>query len=155
MPITISSAYRTPNYNKKIGGATGSYHTKGMAVDHYCKLSYTLLAKFYEVYGLKGIGCYYEDHFVHIDSRTTKFYWKNQSSTAVSTHLVTVKKGSKNQHVRDLQWILKNKFGYELKITGTFGTNTNAAVRKFQKKYGLTVDGIVGEKTWKMLLKAS
>ena len=155
VPITVSSAYRTPSYNKKVGGATGSYHTLGRAVDHYCKLSYTLLAKFYEVYGLKGIGCYYDDHFVHIDSRNSKFLWKNQSSTPVSTHLTTVKKGNDNQHVKDLQWLLRNKHEYKsLKIDGDFGDATGEAVRGFQKKHGLTVDGIVGKNTWKELLKA-
>lgn len=152
VPITVSSAYRPANYNKKIGGATGSYHVKGRAVDHYCKLSYTLLAKFYEVYGLKGIGCYYDDHFVHIDSRATKFYWKNQSSTKVSTHLITIRSGSNNQHVKDLQWLLKNKHGYSLTIDGDFGAKTKAAVIDFQKKHGLVADGIVGAKTWKKLL---
>ncbi|MBR5583116.1 MAG: N-acetylmuramoyl-L-alanine amidase [Lachnospiraceae bacterium] len=152
VPITVSSAYRPADYNKKIGGATGSYHVEGKAVDHYCELSYTLLAKFYEVYGLKGIGCYYDDHFVHIDSRTTKFLWKNQSSTAVSTHLVTVKSGSNNQHVKDLQWLLKNKHGYTLTIDGDFGAKTKAAVIAFQKKHGLVADGIVGTKTWNKLL---
>lgn len=155
VPITISSAYRPANYNKKIGGATGSYHVKGRAVDHYCKLSYTLMAKFYEVYGLKGVGCYYDDHFVHIDSRESKFLWKNQSSTAVSTHLVTVKNGNDNQHVKDLQWLLKNKHGFTtLTVDGDFGTKTDAAVRAFQKKHGLVVDGIVGSKTWNKLLVA-
>lgn len=152
VPITISSAYRPASYNKKIGSATKSYHVYGKAVDHYCKLSYTLLAKFYEVYGLKGIGCYYDDHFVHIDSRATKFYWKNQTSTKVSTHLITVKSGSNNQHVKDLQWLLKNKHGYSLTIDGDFGAKTLEAVKDFQKKHGLTVDGIVGAKTWKKLL---
>ena len=152
VPITVSSAYRTPDYNRRVGGATGSYHTKGRAVDHYCKLSYTLLAKFYEAYGLKGIGCYYDDHFVHIDSRLTKFYWKNQSSTAISTHLVTVEWGNDNQHVKDLQWLLKNKHGYSLTIDGDFGLKTKTAVVAFQKKHRLTADGIVGAKTWKKLL---
>lgn len=152
VPITVSSAYRPVAYNKSVGGATGSYHVKGRAVDHYCKLSYTLLAKFYEVYGLKGIGCYYDDHFVHIDSRDSKFFWKNQSSTPVSTHLVVVKNGSGNQHVKDLQWLLKNKHGITVTIDGEFGTKTDTAVRTFQKKHGLTVDGIVGAKTWKKLL---
>ena len=150
--ISVSSAYRTPNYNGKVGGAPGSYHTKGRAVDHYCKLSFSLLAKFYEVYGLKGIGCYYDDHFVHIDSRPTKFYWNNQSSTKVSTHLITVKSGSDNRHVSDLQWLLKHKHGFDSKVDGEFGAKTKAVVISFQKKHGLTADGIVGKKTWKKLL---
>lgn len=152
VPITVSSAYRPADYNKRIGGATGSYHVKGRAVDHYCKLSYTLLAKFYEVYGLKGIGCYYDDHFVHIDSRATKFLWKNQSSTKVSTHLVTVKSGDDNRHVSDAQWLLKQKHGFKITVDGEFGAKTKSAVVSFQKKHGLTADGIVGKKTWNKLL---
>ena len=152
VPITVSSAYRPASYNKKIGGATKSYHIYGKAVDHYCKLSYSMLAKFYEVYGLKGIGCYYDDHFVHIDSRAVKFYWNNQSSTKVSTHLVTVRSGSDNRHVSDLQWLLKHKHGFDIKIDGEFGAKTKAAVIAFQKKKKLSADGIVGKKTWKKLL---
>ena len=154
VPITVSSAYRPADYNKKIGGATKSYHVYGKAVDHYCELSYTLLAKFYEVYGLKGIGCYYDDHFVHIDSRLTKFLWKNQTSTKVSTHLITVRSGDDSRHVSDLQWLLKHKHGYKtLKVDGDFGSKTLTAVKEFQKKRGLTPDGVVGSKTWKQLLK--
>lgn len=35
---------------------------------------------------------------------------------------------------------------------GSFGNVTLAAVKKFQKARGLTVDGIVGQKTWRKLL---
>lgn len=154
VPIIISSAYRTAKYNKKVGGSTGSYHIKGRALDEYFSVSYTLLAKFFQVYGINGIGCYYDDEFVHIDSRLSKFYWKNQTVTAVSTHLVTVRSGSDNRHVSDLQWLLKNKYGYKLTIDGDFGAKTLAAVKDFQDKHGLAIDGIVGEKTWKKLLAA-
>lgn len=152
VPITVSSAYRTPTYNKKVGGATGSYHTKGRAVDCYCSLPYTLLAKFFEAYGLKGIGCYYDDHFVHIDSRDAKFYWKNQRCVATNNHFVTVDKGDDNQHVEDLQWVLKNKYGYKVSVSGKFDSKADKAVKDFQKTHDLVVDGVVGAKTWKKLL---
>lgn len=38
--------------------------------------------------------------------------------------------------------------GYSIVIDGNFGANTAQAVIKFQSKYGLTPDGIVGNKTW-------
>jgi len=35
--LVITSGYRTPKHNKKVGGASRSYHMKGMAIDCYCK----------------------------------------------------------------------------------------------------------------------
>lgn len=58
----------------------------------------------------------------------------------------TLKKGSKGAEVEALQKLL-NKYGYTLKADGDFGANTDKQVKAFQKANGLTVDGIVGEKT--------
>jgi N-acetylmuramoyl-L-alanine amidase len=35
---------------------------------------------------------------------------------------------------------------------GIFGAGTENAVKSFQRHHGLTVDGIVGKKTWDKLL---
>ena len=62
----------------------------------------------------------------------------------------TLKKGSKNDDVKELQEFLMWRFGPEVecKATGKFGDKTDAAVRYFQKKYskkyGLSVDGVWG-----------
>ncbi|QGU95681.1 hypothetical protein GOM49_11795 [Clostridium bovifaecis] len=40
-------------------------------------------------------------------------------------------------------------------IDGIYGRNTEAAVRAFQKAKALTVDGIVGEKTWNSLMNSA
>lgn len=58
-----------------------------------------------------------------------------------------LKVGSSGQQVRTLQTKLNN-WGYNAgTVDGIFGSNTLAAVKRFQANNGLTVDGIVGAKT--------
>lgn len=57
-----------------------------------------------------------------------------------------LKSGSKGTDVKTLQKNLA-KLGYDLKADGTFGKNTEKAVKIFQKAHGLSVDGIVGKET--------
>ncbi len=59
----------------------------------------------------------------------------------------TIRYGSSGTHVKKLQEQL-NKNGYNLSVDGQFGSKTQAAVNDYQKKNGLTVDGIVGTNTW-------
>ena len=49
--------------------------------------------------------------------------------------------------VKEVQTMLKAIGLYTGDITGSIGTKTDAAIRSFQKKYGLTVDGIPGAQT--------
>lgn len=73
-PVNITSGYRCAAHNKRVGGATNSYHTKGQAADIYIKDVDPLeIAKYAESLGILGIGHY--DTFVHIDTRTKKFFW--------------------------------------------------------------------------------
>ena len=58
-----------------------------------------------------------------------------------------LKQGSKGTQVRTLQTKLKSWGYYTGSVDGVFGANTKAAVVRFQKKNGLTADGIVGAKT--------
>ena len=46
---------------------------------------------------------------------------------------------------------LVSKLGYNLPVSGYFGEMTDAAVRSFQQKNNLVVDGEVGVKTWTLL----
>ena len=48
--------------------------------------------------------------------------------------------------VRELQKALRNR-GATLSIDGIFGPSTDAAVKAFQRKFGLVIDGIVGPAT--------
>lgn len=66
----------------------------------------------------------------------------------------TLKKGSKGPVVRYAQQLLLDR-GYALPkygADGSYGNETVAAVKAFQKDWGLTQDGIIGPKTWERLL---
>ena len=58
----------------------------------------------------------------------------------------------KNEHVKVIQVNL-NRHGYNLELDRSFGPATENAVKDFQKKNGLTVDGFVGADTTAALLK--
>ena len=57
-----------------------------------------------------------------------------------------IQRGSKGKAVKILQIILG-----DLEVDGSFGPATQAATLAFQKAHGLTVDGVVGPKTWRAL----
>lgn len=59
----------------------------------------------------------------------------------------TIRYGSSGDEVKKLQESL-NSQGYKLDVDGQFGSATQSAVRDYQSKNGLTVDGIVGDNTW-------
>lgn len=62
--------------------------------------------------------------------------------------------GSRGSDVSDLQKLL-NQSGYNLDVDGSFGPKTRDAVRDYQEKNNLSVDGIVGDQTWGSLRKVS
>ena len=62
-----------------------------------------------------------------------------------------LRQGSNGGAVKILQ-IGLNGIGYGLVGDGVFGPATDKAVRRFQSDRGLSVDGIVGPKTWDALL---
>lgn len=59
-----------------------------------------------------------------------------------------IKKGSKGKAVKVWQVIVG------VTADGDFGSKTKAATITFQKKYGLTQDGIVGDNTWRKGLES-
>ena len=79
--ITINSAYRTPSYNKRVGGATTSYHTKGQAADiSISGVSLDNIARYadYKLGQKGGVGVYHGSSFVHVDTRGYSSYWESQ-----------------------------------------------------------------------------
>ena len=63
--------------------------------------------------------------------------------------------GAQGEDVVDLQKRLNSKGNYNLDTDGIFGQNTLAAVKDYQKKNGLDVDGVAGEQTWGALTGAN
>ena len=169
--ITVTSGYRCPTHNKRIGGATGSRHSKGDAADIVVSgVAPKEVAKYAESIGIKGIGLYEtnaDGHFTHIDTRDVKSFWYGQNeakrttfggSTPVSdpspapqpsinNDVLSI--GDTGEDVRELQeWLVK--LGYNVGSKGPdgdFGSKTYAAVIDFQRKHNLKDDGIVGPLT--------
>ncbi len=68
----------------------------------------------------------------------------------------TLKQGMRGSDVKELQiriagWAADRPTKTYLAVDGAFGPATAAAVRRFQKAYGLSVDGIVGPETQRAL----
>ena len=178
--ITVTSGYRCPIHNKRIGGATGSRHSKGDAADIVVSgVAPREVAKYAESIGIKGIGLYEtnaDGHFTHIDTRDVKSFWYGQNEAkrttfggstpaptptpapapkpSISNDVLSI--GDTGEDVRELQeWLVK--LGYNVGSKGPdgdFGSKTYAAVIDFQRKNDLDDDGIVGPLTKKAIKEA-
>ena len=158
--VYFNSAYRTPSYNKKVGGATNSYHVKGQALDIPFLNSYKYLTSrekmcaFFNTLGVKGIIIY--PTFIHVDTRTTKYHADNNGNykTFGKVHIPfkqTLKRGSNNVDVGIVQYKLK-MLGYSVgNADMIYGGKTELSVRKFQSNNNLKVNGVVEETTWNKL----
>lgn len=73
-PVKINSGYRSPAYNKKVGGSPNSQHMKGTAADIVIPgLTPKQVAVLAEKAGFMGIGIY--PTFTHVDVRPKKARW--------------------------------------------------------------------------------
>ncbi len=85
------------------------------------------------------------------NASTTKTPENKKSVKSVSITVRQLEKGCEGEDVRALQ-ILLNANGCNCgDADGDFGSKTDAAVREYQRKKKLTVDGEVGKNTWTAL----
>lgn len=66
----------------------------------------------------------------------------------------TIKYNNKTSEVVSLTDMLSN-LGYEVKVSDSFTLEVDEAVKDFQSKNSLVIDGVVGEKTWSKLFEKS
>lgn len=81
----------------------------------------------------------------------------SSSKGGVKVELSVLKQGSKGEQVKALQALLVG-YGYSIGasgVDGSFGSATLKAVKAFQAKSKIDVDGSVGPITWKKLLGVS
>jgi hypothetical protein len=69
---------------------------------------------------------------------------------AQQLEIIELNRGDESPFVEILQHLLRAR-GSGLKVDGIFGVVTEEAVRRFQGKQGIAVDGIVGPVTWSRL----
>lgn len=85
-PLSVSSGYRSPGYNARVGGAKGSQHIRGNAIDlstrGMTRSEVRALVEEASRVGFKGIGIY--DGSLHFDVRSQPAVWgPNYSHTSV------------------------------------------------------------------------
>lgn len=79
-------------------------------------------------------------------------YEKPSNLPTYELHVEQVREGSVSASVALVQNLLNEKIEADLGVTGNCDKYTTEAIRSYQTLRGLTVDGIVGTKTWTALL---
>ncbi|MFI0446964.1 peptidoglycan-binding protein [Actinomadura sp. 6N118] len=65
-----------------------------------------------------------------------------------------LQRGQANEHVRTVQWLLNCK-NIKVDVPSHFGPKTQAAVKTYQSRYGLSPDGKVGAYTWSEMARGA
>lgn len=72
----------------------------------------------------------------------------------VNVDVSVVKKGVKSICVGTLQILLNSKNGEKLEVDNSCGALTEAAIKRYQAKKGLEVDGVCGKNTWNSIINS-
>jgi peptidoglycan hydrolase-like protein with peptidoglycan-binding domain len=143
--LTITSAYRSPEKDRAVGGSGTGYHTLGQALDvagNWSKMNE--FAKW-----AKGTGAFrsvlwqVSGHYDHVH---LSWHMAGGDNVYQNPDGGIVQNGDKGGIVGVIQDLLGG-----LKIDELFGPKTEEAVGEFQDSRNLKKDGIVGKNTWKEL----
>lgn len=149
VPFTVESGYRCSYHNREVGGANGSGHIYGTALDlTTAKVSRERLAVLAELVGVSRIGIYMTDNkkcMIHIGTGN-KCHWINTGGYLPTSHsflngdwkkpIAKITPNSHRKYIRWLQGWLFAKGYYTGDIDGAWGKKTQVAVDKFRLDNG-------------------
>ena len=157
----LDSAYKNANSDKDddslrmgdSGSAVKDLQTKLKKLGYYDGTvdstfgsgTYAAVKAFQKKYNLTADGVAGSETLKKLDSA-----YKNADSNT-STDDDSLRKGATGTAVKTLQTNLKKLGFYTAYVDGSFGSTTESAVKAFQKKYGLTADGVAGSATLKKI----
>ena len=160
----LDSAYKNANSDKDddslrmgdSGSAVKDLQTKLKKLGYYDGTvdstfgsgTYAAVKAFQKKYNLTADGVAGSETLKKLDSA-----YKNADSNT-STDDDSLRKGATGTAVKTLQTNLKKLGFYTAYVDGSFGSTTESAVKAFQKKYGLTADGVAGSATLKKIESA-
>lgn len=162
--IKITSGYRCLKRNQDAGGGTNSRHRYGMAADWRLEdrsLNPVALGILAVEAGFGGVGIYWYGNyaFVHADTRNAKATWlcdaklHYPSTTYLKFILPTIRRGCTGDANRAATKMLQRLLG--LTPDGIFGEKTENVLLKAQEKHKLAVDGICGPASWRAISGAN
>jgi peptidoglycan hydrolase-like protein with peptidoglycan-binding domain len=93
----------------------------------------------------EAVRAFQAEHKLTVDGKVGNETWPEL--------IIEVRNGSKGDAVRAVQSQIRSRSGW-LTIDGTFGPETESAVRSFQSFCHLSIDGIAGPNTWNALTLA-
>ena len=160
----LDSAYKNANSAKDddslrmgdSGSAVKDLQTKLKKLGYYSGTvdstfgsgTYAAVRAFQKKYNLTADGVAGSETLKKLDTA-----YKNADSNT-STDDDSLRKGATGTAVKTLQTNLKKLGFYTAYVDGSFGSTTESAVKAFQKKYGLTADGVAGSATLKKIESA-
>ena len=137
------------------GHGTTSQHYAGVAFDVGQRTTAANRRKIYKAAARTGAWGYVEPlsmtpTWVHFDRRYGK-----PACRSTTAGYPTLRRGSRGCYVMILQDALST-LGYQTgsRIDGLFGTRTEEALRGYQRRTSLTVDGVCGCNSWKKITTA-